>query len=367
MLSIGKLVAGAEEYYLNTVARGLEEYYTGAAEAPGHWLGSAAAELGLSSEVDASHLAAVLRGHSPLDGSLLTGRAVPPDKRVAGFDVTFSAPKSVSVLYALGAAEVAEAVRAAHDDAVFDALSYLEAHAAMTRRGAAEKAVATTGLLAAGFRHRTSRAGDPQLHTHVLVANAVRGNDGKWASLHASLRYHHGRTSGFVYQAALRSGLVERLGVSFGPLSQGTAEIAGVPKQLVELFSKRRAEIVARLDELGMSSRGAAEIATLDTRKPKPAAGDAATEATKLHEHWRAEAKAAGIRPEVLSTLLERGPRSVDARRSTTAVIEFLLGPGGLTHSVSSFEPATSYEASPPSSQTAGASRRSRRSPMRSW
>jgi len=162
VLSIGKLVAGAEQYYLSTVASGLEEYYTGAGEARGHWLGSAASELELSGEVGADALAAVLRGVSPLDGTSLSGRSVPPEKRVAGFDVTLSAPKSVSLLYALGPDAVSKAVRQAHDDAVSDAISYLEAHVATARRGAGGKrSTGTSGLLAAGFCHRTSRAGDP--------------------------------------------------------------------------------------------------------------------------------------------------------------------------------------------------------------
>jgi conjugative relaxase-like TrwC/TraI family protein len=91
----------------------------------------------------------------------------------------------------------------------------------------------TSGLVAAGFRHRTSRAGDPQLHTHVLIANLVHARDDRWSSLHASLAYQQGRTAGFVYQAALRAGLVSRLGVSFGPVTNGAAEIVGMPAKLL--------------------------------------------------------------------------------------------------------------------------------------
>lgn len=339
MLSVAKLVAGAEEYYLNTVASGLEEYYTGVGEAPGHWLGSAAAELGLSGEVDAAGLAAVLRGRSPLDGSSLTGRSVSADRRVAGFDVTLSAPKSVSLLYGLGPAEVGEAVRQAHDDAVSDALAYLDAHAAMARRSAGgAQTIGTAGLVTAAFRHRTSRAGDPQLHTHVLVANLVRADDGKWSSLHAKLLYNQGRSAGFVYQAALRAGLVERLGVRFGPIDQGAAEIQGAPRRLLEEFSKRRVQIVAHLDVIGSTSPRAAEIATLATRQPKQPAGAREGTISDLHEFWRDRARTAGIAPEALLSVL--GPQRERAAfgEAVGSIAHFLLGPDGLTGSTSTFQ-----------------------------
>jgi conjugative relaxase-like TrwC/TraI family protein len=127
VLSIGKLVGGAEDYYLATVARGQEEYYTGAGEAPGYWLGKGAASLCPGGEVEAEVLRALLAGRLPGDTSpaKLTGD---PHRRVAGFDLTFSAPKSVSLPYGLSAEEVSRSVREAHGEAVADALAYLEAH-----------------------------------------------------------------------------------------------------------------------------------------------------------------------------------------------------------------------------------------------
>jgi conjugative relaxase-like TrwC/TraI family protein len=239
-------------YYLNTVARGREEYYTGAGEAPGRWMGEGCASLGLSGDVAADDLAALLEGRASSDGvSLVTATPSRP-RRVAGFDLTFSAPKSVSVLYGLGLGGVAKAVTAAHDVAVSDALHYLERHATFARRGhAGERSIETAGLIGAAFRHRTSRAGEPQLHTHVLVANAVLGTDGRWSAPHASLLYHYGRTAGFVYQAALRAGLVESLGVQFEPIRNGTAEVKGIDPKLTDAFSTRRKEVKARLSEFG--------------------------------------------------------------------------------------------------------------------
>jgi conjugative relaxase-like TrwC/TraI family protein len=169
VLSIGKVRPGGEDYYLREVT-GPEDYYLGAGETPGRWIGSASGELGLSGEVGREDLTAGLAARSPIDGSSLTGRKVSPDRHVPAFDVTFSAPKSVSLLYGLAPQEVSEAVKASHDEAVQDALSYLEAHAAFTRRGRdGLHRIKTSGFVAAAFRQRTSRNGDPQLHTHLLT------------------------------------------------------------------------------------------------------------------------------------------------------------------------------------------------------
>jgi hypothetical protein len=117
VLSIGKLVSGSEDYYLSMVAKGREEYYTGSGEAPGSWLGGGADDLGLAGEVTPETLKAILAGISPRNGAEL-GLPRRSGSRVAGFDLTFSAPKSISHLYALGSPEHSAAARAAHDRAV---------------------------------------------------------------------------------------------------------------------------------------------------------------------------------------------------------------------------------------------------------
>jgi Ti-type conjugative transfer relaxase TraA len=340
MLSIGKLGHGSEEYYLDQVATP-EDYYLGAGEAPGRWLGSGAATLGLSGEVSREDLSAVLGARSPIDGSSLTGRVVSPSRHVPGFDLTFSAPKSLSLLYGLASPEVSEAVRVSHDEAVADSLAYLEAHAAFTRRGTdGVQRIATSGLVAAAFRQRTSRNGDPQLHTHVLVANVVRGTDGRWSSLHASLVYHQSRTAGFVYQAALRAGLVWRLGVRFQPPVNGMSEIAGIPPELLKTFSTRRAEVKADLAEFGASTAKAAEIAALKTRKPKQhlGSGDVPLPLVGLQDRWRGEARSKGFDPDVLESALGRPRRPMVSADHLASLAEQMLGAEGLTHHASSFE-----------------------------
>lgn len=285
VLSIGKLAPGQEDYYLSAVAAGVEDYYTGSGEAPGRWVGGGAEMLGLSGQVVPSDLHAVLSGEDPGTGAAL-GRA---NRKLPGFDATFSAPKSVSLLMALGDSATAAAAIAAHEAAVDAALGYLERHAAFARRGHdGTERMATSGFVAAAFRHRTSRAGDPQLHTHVLVANAVLGADGRWGALDARLLYLHRMAAGFAYQAQLRAELTRRLGVGWSPVHKGLAEIAGFPASVLRAFSRRRVEIEARLGELGLSGVRAAEVAALDTR----AAKDYGVDAESLTHEWRRRANA---------------------------------------------------------------------------
>ena len=126
------------------------------------------------------------------------------------------------------------------------------------------------GLVAAAFRHRTSRAGDPQLHTHVLVANLGRGPDGRWSALDGRRLYAHARAASFVYQAVLRAELTRdaRAGVVAGAAT-GSPRWSASRKPVLRAFSRRRAEIEAALAERGTSGPRAAEAAALATRQAK--------------------------------------------------------------------------------------------------
>jgi conjugative relaxase-like TrwC/TraI family protein len=197
VLNIGKLARDQADYYLDAVARSQEEYYTGAGEAPGYWLGHAAAELGLAGRVSEQALHRMLAGAHPASGEqLVVSRGV----RISGYDLTFRAPKSVSLVHGLGAPAVAGQVRSAHEQAIVEALGYLERHAAIVGRGhARERQELASGFVAAAYQHRTSRAGDPLLHTHVLVAALGRGEDGRWTALDARALHAHAKTAGFLY------------------------------------------------------------------------------------------------------------------------------------------------------------------------
>ncbi|MDP9389410.1 MAG: relaxase domain-containing protein, partial [Actinomycetota bacterium] len=332
VLSIGKLGKGQENYYLATVAKGVEDYYTGAGEAPGEWSGTGAARLGLSGQVDAEHLRAVLGGVDPVGGAVLGGRT--RADRVPGWDLTFSAPKSVSVLFGLGGGEVSAEVVAAHRQAVAAGLGYLERHATVSRRrvdGVVE-VVRGEGLVVAAFRHRTSRAGDPHLHTHCLAANVVEHLDGGFGALYSPFVYRHARTAGFVYQAVLRAELTERLSVAWGEVHNGYAEIDGVDPRLLERFSKRRDEIEAALAARGEDSPGAARVATLATRSAK----DYGVDPDTLAQRWRAEAAELGVDAASLSGVLGHRPPAFRPA-DLDAAVDDLAGPRGLTAEQASF------------------------------
>jgi conjugative relaxase-like TrwC/TraI family protein len=338
VLSIGKLVGGAEDYYLSMVAAGREEYYAGAKESPGFWVGSGASRLGLSGEVTAQDLRTLLSGLSPLSGAEL-GLPRRSGQRVAGFDLTFSAPKSISLLFVLGSADQSSAAKTAHAGAVAEALSYLEGHATFARRGdGGQRRIATSGLVAAAFVHRTSRNADPQLHTHVLVANAVEGADGRWSAPDARGLYFHARAAGSLYQASLRAHLVESLGARFGPLRQGAAELEGVDATLLRHFSSRRAEIEEYLAETGFTTRAGAEVAALATRAPKAPAHDLAPDVSSLRQRLQAAVRELGVDPDRLFADLER-PRLVELEPGArSGLLAHLIGPEGLTAAESTFE-----------------------------
>jgi conjugative relaxase-like TrwC/TraI family protein len=268
MLSIGKLGAGQERYYLDKVAEGAEDYYTGKGEAEGQWLGDAARELGLSGAVEPEQLTAMLTARNPADGESLGMRAVAGRGPVPGFDLTFSAPKSVSLLWALGGPLAATNVSQAHEASVQAALTYIQREACWTRRGAGGREfVHGNGFLAAAYRHRSSRAGDPQLHTHVLVANATKGPDGRWTRLHHPSIYEHAKTAGYIYEAQMRHELTRRLGVEWQEVRNGIAELEGFADHQLREFSTRRRQILEAAGP-GASAR-ARQVANLTTREAK--------------------------------------------------------------------------------------------------
>lgn len=335
MLNIGKLTAvDGVNYYLSQVASGVEDYYTGQGEATGYWTGSAASGLELEGEVRGDDLRAILAGLDPRApehplGSWKSGRTV------LAFDVVFRAPKSVSVLWGLSDMETAGIVRAAHDAAVQAALAYLEDAAAWSRRGAGgHESVQGDGLVAAAFRHRTSRAGDPLLHTHLLVANMTRtADDGRWRTLDSRRGiYAHAKTAGYLYQAQLRHELTRTLGVAWHRVTNGYADIDGIDAGVLQEFSQRRRAIVQRMTERGESSARAAQAATLDTRRPKQNIDGAS-----LTERWAARAAEHGLDADDLTDALHRrSSRPLDPQAIEQACAA-MAGPNGATQYASMF------------------------------
>ncbi len=302
MLSIGKLGKGQESYYLEKVAEGQEDYYSGEGEEAGQWLGDAAAELGLAGEIEPDQLVAMLTGTNPATGEPLGLRAVAGNGAVPGFDLTFSAPKSVSLTWALGGEEAAAEVKAAHQRSVEVALGYMQREACWTRRGtdsAGERVfLQGSGYLAAGYLHRSSRNGDPQLHTHVLIANATQGPDGKWTRLYHPAIYDHAKTAGYIYEAHLRHELTRRLGVEWQPVRNGIAEIEGFSDEWLKTFSTRRAEI---LEAAGAdASARARQVATLVTRNAK----EKGLAPEDLRQRWRSKGDEIGLDREAIAATM---------------------------------------------------------------
>ena len=332
MLSIGKLGAsgGQLEYYERQVAAGAEDYYAGRGEVPGAWLGSGAAGLGLAlgGRVSREGFMALTAGRHPSDGSVL--RRVTERSKVAAIDLTFSAPKSVSVLFALAGGSVSEALAQAHERAVAAALEYLEQEACWTRRGhAGAERVRGEGFVAAAYRHRLSRAGDPQLHTHVVVANLTRA-DGRFTALDARALYEHKSAGGAIYRAVLRAEVREHFpGLSWTSTGRGLFEIDGVPARVLSHFSQRRIEIERRVAELvgegRMLSRAAMQTIALSTRRAKTG-----PEGELWCDDARARAAEQGFGAADLEALLAQPP-APDHRPLRDAVVGRLSGPQGLT------------------------------------
>jgi conjugative relaxase-like TrwC/TraI family protein len=341
MLTIGKLGASVDQlaYYEQQVAQGMEDYFSGRGEAPGRWIGGGCGGIGLSGRVDRDGFMRAMDGCDPRTGERL--RPEHGRTKVAAFDLTFSAPKSVSVLFAIADEQTSAALIEAHEHAVEAAFSYIEREACFTRRGRnGVQRVRGDGFLAAAYRHRLSRAGDPQLHTHVVVANMTRA-EGRWTSLEAHGLYEHKSAGGAVYRAVLRREVRARLPwVLWRQVGRGLFEIEGVPDTVLREFSRRRIEIEERARELtgvaaAMLSRERLQGIALATRKAKEYGVDGA--------RWRQEARARagehGLGQRELGRLTGADPRGVEASGAQVArsAAGRLSGPEGLTENHNTF------------------------------
>jgi conjugative relaxase-like TrwC/TraI family protein len=240
----------------------------------------------------------VLSGRHPENGHPLVVRP----GTVAGYDLTFAAPKSVSVLLGLAGAEAAAAVEVAHDVAVGRALGYVDRRAMAVRRGDVDEriVVPTDGAIGAAFTHRVSRALDPHLHTHVVVANVARGPDGRWTGIDGRGLFAHAVAVGELYDAELRRGLSTALGVSWSVGAAGHYEVDGIGADVIGAFSGRRAEIDEHRAAHGSTSRRGARVAWAVTRDPAVDGVDF----DDLRRRWAARAAGLGFE---LSWLPERG------------------------------------------------------------
>ena len=257
--------------------------------------------------------------------------------------MTFSAPKSVSVLAAAGSNDLTRVLVDAHSEAVTAALAYLDESAVFVRRGHDGTTVeAGEGLIAAAYLHRMSRSLDPQLHTHVVAANLTRGPDGRFTALHGAPLYRAAKTAGYLYQAQLRATISDQLGLEWGEVRKGAAELAGVPAEILVEFSKRRQEMLraAELGGISLDTKAGAEAAALATRDRKEYGIDTHT----WREEIQARASELGFGRDEINELLEQGRERLAHGLPEHHVSDELplgdrlAGPHGFTERANSFD-----------------------------
>ena len=324
--------AASAAYYLESQRsfRHPNEYYTAGEEPDGVWFNPNGL-FGLvdGGKVDSSDFHRLYHGFAPDSGGKLT-RNAGSERRSAGLDMTFSADKSVSALWAIADPELRSEIEDAHNDAARVALEEtVLRHCAYTRirNRDGEIEVLPADIAAAMFQHGTSRDNDPQLHTHCVIFNAARTHrDGKYRALHQHPVYTWMKAAGAVYRNTLAWSLQERLGIrmeQYGKDGEFT-RIAGMPEDLIGHWSKRRAAIIEAAREMGFTVEGNA---------PRAAAANKITRAGKSpdndpeirHGRWRGEAEGYVEREALIASLLGKAEEITQEQiRALTEVLEDL-------------------------------------------
>src|SRR3954470_4549651 len=278
--------ASASRYYTHLQR---DDYYSRDGEPPGRWAGRGAERLSLHGPVTHTEFDAALRGIDPKTCERLAQLGGRGREHAAGWDMTFSAPKSVSVLWALSEAPERQMIAQAHRSAVLAATAHLEPPAGWAARGrAGATREQTAGLLMAQFDHHTSRESDPQLHTHAFIFNLAPRRDGSWGAILSREFYKAQKQAGAVYRQALASEL-EKQGIRLERQTD-TFRVAAIPRRVERAFSKRRQAIEEAARVHGYNTPRGMELATLRSRRPKRDA-----KLGELITHWQAEAKALGF------------------------------------------------------------------------
>ena len=324
--------AASAAYYLESQRsfRHPNEYYTAGEEPDGVWFNPKGL-FGLADDgkVDSSEFHRLYNGFAPNTGGKLTQNAG-SERRSAGLDLTFSADKSVSALWAVADPELRAEIERAHNDAARGALEEtVLRHCAYTRirNRDGDIEVLPADISAAMFQHGTSRDNDPQLHTHCVIFNAARTHrDGKYRALHQHPVYTWMKAAGAVYRNTLAWSLQERLGIrmeQYGKDGEFT-RIAGIPEDLIGHWSKRRAAIIEAAREMGFTVEGNA---------PRAAAANKITRAGKSpdndpeirHGRWRSEAEGYVEREALIASLLGKAEEITQEQiRALTEVLEEL-------------------------------------------
>lgn len=307
MLSVANVrsASGAANYFAN------DNYYSkDDADRSGQWFGKGAEALGLTGQVDAKVFDRLLKGELP-DGTRV-GRE---DHHRSGTDLTFSMPKSWSILALVGGDKrIIEAYR----EAVIETLRWAEKNAADTRlvQNGKLRTAATGNLTVALFQHDTNRNQEPNLHIHAVVANATKGADGKWRTLKNDRLWSLNTLLNSMTMARFRLS-VEKLGYAIGPIGKhGNFEAAGISRDQVMSFSTRRQEVLDARRGPGLE---AGKIAALNTRSAK----QPITDRQSLLAAWQAHARGAGLDlPAMVGTARMLASMTEQSPTRGTALIE---------------------------------------------
>ena len=342
MISIGKVGANHAAYYIGSNQEpdpGPVGYYTGrTGELTGRWAHPGGMNVAAGAPVQPDELRNLLSGRDPQTGEQL-GRKYTPGgtftdrlgiirqrQTCSAFDVTYSVPKSVSAAWAIAPPDIRKHIEEAFGKSAEAAIRYLQTRAVSSRAGAGgtNRIGVPGGAAVARFDHFCSRAGDPQMHTHMLFANRVLCEDGKWRTLDGRGLYKHAAAASVYAAAVLRAEISQRLGWNWNPVDRTLhAEISGTPKKLTDHWSKRRAALnreagrqVAVFEETRAREPTPAERvaiweqAALKTRPPKPG------QPQDPHRNWREEAAGLGIDPagqnRIWQTAARTGPDRYD-------------------------------------------------------
>ncbi len=301
MLTLHTVRVGGHDYYVDGLVQGREEGTGLAGDAVGRWTGDGARSLGMFGDVGAEAFADVLAGREPGSGRVMGGHR--NQVTVAAYDMVFCAPKSVSLLQALGPRELAAEVGSGHDVAVAAATDYVARRALGVRRRETSnecRVLPATGVVAGSFLHRTSRTLDPHLHTHLVVANLAQGVDGAWSAVDGRGLFAHVRAAGQLYRAHLRHELTARIGVAWDVRPSGFGDVVGVDPVMRGLFSQRSAAIREYLAQRG--GRSSVQEAFYATRPEK----NHTVTVAELEPQWRRRATEMGFEVGALARVVGR-------------------------------------------------------------
>jgi Ti-type conjugative transfer relaxase TraA len=318
--SLGTADSGIASYYEHLSQ---DDYYQAGSEPPGQWHGALSGALGLTGNVRPGQLKMLFEGYDPITGRALASNAGSSHK--AGWDCTFSAPKSVSLAWAFSSMEMQQQIAEAHDAAVRAGLSYLEQNAFASRDRDGSKPL--QGIIAATYQHSTSREQDPQLHTHSAVANVGLRTDGSVCAVDFDSRWK--LAAGAIYRAELAHQM-QKLGLDIERDAK-SFRLTAIPDSLCKTFSKRRSQIEEHLQRTGFTSAKAADIAALATRRAKENASR-----DILRETWLREANEAGYSLNDIRSFLEPGQQQRTPAPTSPAIdIHAIIA--GLTQNEATF------------------------------